>query len=407
MDCAGSTDVLCRISVWLAGIGIDPTQLAILLQQAWSGLSALFWRLLELTGAHAEKLFGLAGFSFGVWRWWYTRERILHKRLQEYLSEQDARLNQARSYVLDALYRPGPKRQFAEPLFAVKPLRRLLRRRRWDSFFDLRRIESSAEHSLDRALGDIQRRYEVAISALTSLRAQMASAYMLQGAIASARAAQRRDPIQRIEWDDRALTHFRTVMQVHDYDRDVQAKEYEAHQLRKLGHLEEADAAYKELEAVAAWVSDDKRRNLITARAQRYRAQIAQAMAPGGSDSARGLIVEARRLRSLSGPYSDWEGIEQGDMHYVEAYIRSRLGHGQIEEWQLSQAATAYNGVVSRTPISRWFVRSAAKRLRAAAQAGLGRVSKARDGNYDTAWLLPPSNEPEGPTTNVSDPGGR
>jgi hypothetical protein len=33
-------------------------------------------------------------------------------------------------------------------------------------------------------------------------------------------------------------------MQVHDYDRDVQAKEYEAHQLRKLGHLDEAEAAY-------------------------------------------------------------------------------------------------------------------------------------------------------------------
>jgi hypothetical protein len=173
MDCAGPGDVLCRISAWLAEIGFDPTQWIVLLHDAWSGLSTLFWRLLDLVVAHAEKVFGLAGFSFGVWRWWYTREKILHKRLQEYLSEQDTRLNHARSYVLEAIYRPGPKRQFAEPLFAGKPLRRLLRRRRWDSLFDLRRIENSAERNLERALGDIQRRYEIAVSALTSLRAQI------------------------------------------------------------------------------------------------------------------------------------------------------------------------------------------------------------------------------------------
>jgi hypothetical protein len=406
MDCALSSDILCRISVWLAEFGVDLTQWLIFLHQAWSSLSAFFWRVAELAGAHAEKLFGLAGFSFGVWRWWYTRERVLHKRLQEYLAEQDERLIQARSYVLDALFRPGPKQQFAEPLFAVGPLRSVLRRRRWDSLLRIGRVEAGAQRNLVKAIRDIERRIETAVTALTSLRAQMASAYLLQGAIASARASQRRNPVQRIDWDDRALIYFRTVMQVHDYERDVQAKEYEAHQLRKLGHLVEAEVAYKQLESVAAWVAEDKKRSFITARARRYRAQIVQAMAPSGSLNARDLIVQALELRSPFGPYRDWDAIEQGDVHCVEAYIRNRLGHGQVEQEQLSLAGTAYHSVLNRIPSSKWFISSANKRLRVAAQTGLARVDAAQRRNvYDTGWLLPTSQSAQQPAASIGDAG--
>src|SRR5262249_28492263 len=145
--------------------------------------------------------------------------------------------------------------------------------------------------------------------------AQMASAHMLKGAIAAARASQLRHGPQQIDLDDRALIQFRTVLQVHDYERDVQAKEYEAHQLRKLGHLAEADDAYEQLEALTAWISDERMRNLTLARAKRYRAQIAQRRAISanrGSQTANGLMNGengALPLRALYAPYRSWDAI--------------------------------------------------------------------------------------------------
>jgi hypothetical protein len=394
------------VLAWSRDAGVDLTQWEVLLRQVSLIAFDALQGIIEFVTTHSEKLFGLAGFSFGVWRWWYTRERVLHKRLQEYIVEQDRRLGQARADVLEAIYRPGSKQQFADPLFAVRPLRRILRRRRWNSLFVLRSIETSAERNLKKALEDIERRYGIAVAALTSLRAQMASAHLLQGAIAAARASQSRNLAQRMYSDDKALTCFRTVLQVHDYERDVQAKEYEAHQLRKLGHLAEAQDAYEQLDDLAAWVPDEKARRLILARARRYRAQIVQANAIGGSMGARDLIVEAQNLRSIVGPFSGWEAIEQGHVHYVHAYIRNRLQNHQIEQRQLSLAETAYRKVLSHTPSSRWFVGGSTKRLRAAAQAGLSRVQEAqKHSRYDTDWLLPPSNDSQQPPTPVSDAG--
>ena len=78
--------------------------LQVVVEAAFAGIRSIA----ELVGVHFDKLIGLAGFSFGVWRWWYTRERVLHKRL-EYIAEQDRRLEQARADVLEAIHRPGPR----------------------------------------------------------------------------------------------------------------------------------------------------------------------------------------------------------------------------------------------------------------------------------------------------------
>ena len=409
MDCGAAGDLLCRVSGWLYELGIDVTQWTPTFRQLGNGLSEFFWRIVELAQAHGEKLFGLAGFSFGVWRWWYYRESVLHKRLQEYLAEQDRRLRQARSDVIEAILRPGPKRQFTDPLFAVGPLRRVLRRRRWNALIGVGTAETQADRSLNRALREVERRLGIAVGALTSLRSQMASAYLLKGAIASARASRARDVATRIDLDDRALIQFRTVLQVHDYERDAQAKEYEAHQLRRLGHLTEAENAYEQLEDLAAWIADDKERKLLLARARRYRAQIAQARAPGGSTNARDLIVEAKNLRSEFAPFRDWESIEQGDLHYVEAFIRSRLhNHHQIEQQQLSLAETSYGNVLLHTPKSRWFFGGGTRRIRATARAGVERVRRARERcNYEVEWLLPGSNNSEQPPSAVGNTGGQ
>ena len=244
----------------------------------------------------------------------------------------------------------------------------------------------------------------------------MASAYILKGAIASARASQARDASKRIDLDDRALIQFRTALQVHDYERDVQVKEYEAHQLRKLGHLAEAESAYEQLESFAAWVPGERTRSLMLARARKFRALIVQARVVSeyqnglrdgsGSAIANSLIASAKDLRASYSPFREWEALEQGDVHLASAFIYFNLDFRIQEVVQLNQAETTYKSVLGQTP-AKWFRSTGARRLRAAAQAGFDRVGRAQTGSeYDTNWLLPRSDDLQRPPAYVGDSTG-
>jgi hypothetical protein len=416
----------------LKEVGIDPTLWEAWLRQSWPNVAAALQGVFQFVMAHAEKIFGLAGFSFGVWRWWYYRESVPHKRLQEYLAEQERRLHQARAYVLEAILRPGPKRRFAEPLFAVKPLRTLLRRKGWRLLFGVRRIELGADRLLRRALRKIEAQLETVQTTLMNLHDQRASAHILRGAISSARAGSSNTRPRSTQLDKMALDDFRFALQVPG-EHQVEAKEYEAHQLRRLGNLRDAEGAYKDLDALANRMLAGTARDLIRARARRWLASIAQAHAceefrrglkptPGskyanrlmtgqrnasdnGDDDNRIDATGALPLREPHGrPFQNRDANEQGDMHYLSAFIYRNLGFTRREGKQLDAAETSYRSVLNQTPTSRWFVGGSTKRLRAAAQAGLDRVNDARSQlKYDTAWLLPPSNEPQQPAANVSD----
>ena len=397
MGCWGAADFFCAMTSF-AVVGFDWLQWVSVLQGIWVSATELVQRIADFFGVHFEKLVGLAGFSFGVWRWWYYRERVLHKRLQEYLAEQDRRLDGARSYVLEAIFRPGPKRRFfADPLFVAAPLRSLLRRRGWDSMLGMGNVETAADRKLRYALGRIERRVEAGTAALAALPRQMAAAHVLKGAIACARAEQKRNVSQRVDLDDRALTEFRTALQVLEHGHDPQAKEYEAHQLRKLGHLREALAAYEELEELALSITDQKKRDLVLAKSKRHRAEIVQAQAIDGgrgSGVARDLVNQAEEgalaLRAPHGPFHHWDGIEQAELHYLSAFIYYNLGANLQEPAQLALAETAYKTVLNRLPSSRVFASASIKRLRAAAQGGLERVARAqKSSEYDEECLLP------------------
>jgi hypothetical protein len=245
----------------------------------------------------------------------------------------------------------------------------------------------------------------------------MASAYLLKGVIASARASQARNNLRRADLDDHALIQFRTALQVHDYERDVQAKEYEAHQLRRLGHFAEAESAYEQLEDFAAWVQSERERSLVLARARKFRALIIQARVISehsrglrdgpGSAIANNLIASVKERRAPYTPFRGWEALEQGDVHLASAFVYFNLGFSNQELLQLNQAGTAYRSVLGQTP-ARWIMGSASKRLRAAAQAGLDRVAnaQARQG-YDASWLLPSSEHAQQPPSTIGNPGSQ
>ncbi len=77
-------------------------------------------QIIKFLKEHGEKLIAIASFSFGVWRWWIYRERILHKRLEEYIRESDARLGPASAQTTEAFLRPGRTALLSQPAFAIE-----------------------------------------------------------------------------------------------------------------------------------------------------------------------------------------------------------------------------------------------------------------------------------------------
>jgi hypothetical protein len=407
MDC-GSSDLLCYVFGLFAQYVIELS-------------AALKWWpwLEERVVGNLQAIIGLAGFSFGLWKWWYFRERVLHKRLKEYLQHQDERLLHARSYVLEALYRPGAIRRFAEPLFTVRPLRRVLRRKGWSSLLLLARLETGADHLLNKALRRLESRLEAAEGQMAALRRQQASAHFLKGAIASARADAGGANSPKLDY--RSLDAFRAALQVPGHDADLELMEYEAHQLRKLGYLNEAEQRYRLLEERAPSIAEPQERDLFLARVKRWQAVIVQAQTilrsqidegGRGSGIADGLVrlgdESSISLRRRYAPFQGWDGLEQGDLHYFSAFVCSNLGFKVRASLQLGLAETEYRRVLNNFYGAKWRISLSSRRLHRAAKAGVLRVHEARvHGAYDEKWLLPPLDPVERPASEIGEGGNK
>jgi hypothetical protein len=350
-------------------------------------------RLITFLKEHGEKLVAIASFSFGVWRWWIYRERILYKRLKEYIRESDARLKPTSTQAVEALLRPSRTPALPQPAFAVE-LQGILERNGWHSFLRLASVERQAERKLSGALRGLRKRQQIARAALQSLQEQQTQIHLLTGAIATSRARRRSDRTLASRDDHAALREFRKVLQSPPHLRDVAAKELEAFQLLRLGKRAEAMQAYEDLENFAGAVADLRQRDLTIARSKRFRAQILQTIAgEAGSLAAWNLIANrdrpcAVRLRGPYGPYTEWEAIEQGEIHFVAAWVAHISGYVNEEPAHLSSAEVVLNEVISRLPKRRWLVSHAKKTLRDEAHSGLRRVADARTADYDKEWLL-------------------
>ena len=407
MEC-GSRDFSCYVIGLLAAHGVE----------LMSWLPIIEGRIRE----NLQALIGLAGFSFGVWKWWYFREKVLHKRLKEYLDLQDERLTTARSYIIEALHRPGTARSFAEPLFTIRSLRRVLRRKNWNSLLQIRKLETSADRLLDKSIGQLNTRLEAASKQLQLLHQQQASAFVIKGAIASARAHAAKIERQALNFDYRSLDAFRAALQVPGQGSDIELLEFEAHQLRKLGHLDEADECYCKIEIRLAEAPSGRERDLALARTRKWRAIIAQAkvildvMAKrrtgAGCANADGWLRlnddSSLKLRARHSPFHDWEGLEQGDLHYVTAYVCANLSFSNLENQHLGLAETEYRRVLDRRDASSWWRGGSNRTLTDAAAAGTKRVEKARvdkpkDERYEQEWLLPPLKPVQRPTAHITD----
>lgn len=403
MECGGD-DLICQGMTWLEHNEFVASAIAEAVSHLGTQASGIIGTVAIFIEHNAQAMFGAAGLAFGIWRWWRYREQILHKRLAEYLRDSDSRLKDGQQYVLDALERPAPGQTFSLPLFASDQLRAVLRERNWDKSETALQVASSAEWQLSQALEIIKRQLKTADENITSLRQQYATAHVLRGAIASSLA--KRNPSLAVQRNNAALTEFRTALQIPGHEGDLTAKELEAHQLRKLGHLADALQAYRSLERLASTVEDQRAQIVLIARSKRYQAEILQAFRmqrdTDGRVSFRGSLTaydlvsmnksgSALDLRKQLAPFQGWDLHEHGEINYVAALVCNILAFGGMEASHLKEAETAYSGVLAELPRRRLpFGGTSTRRLRQAAKDGLNRVEAARNGNYDLDWLTPP-----------------
>lgn len=369
----------------------------------WLGDSKIFGAVSQFLKDHGQTLVALAGFSFGIYRWWKYREAMLHRRLEEYLRENDRRLADGQSYVLSALQRPGPGQRFKLPLFASAELQSVFRERSWDRTAVAANIQSSAGWQLSRAIEGIERRIEVADRTVGSLRSQLATAHILKGAIAAS--GEPKSPNgSNVDSNLDALHSFRTALQIPGQEQNLVAKELEAHQLRKLSEFEKARQAYSEVQRLAVTATDYRSQRLAVARAKRHQAEVYQAqysrLLEDGSREFNGCLLahdlvrqnlpdSAISIRRNFAPFRGWDLLEEGDLQYFAAFVAHNLRFVVIREERLSEARLAYKGVLA-SPVRLWS-RRAKRRLRKQAAEGLARVERASQERpeFDWRWLCP------------------
>ncbi len=381
----------------------------------WGLLCVLLGGVLELIAESSHwdalKAIGaLGGLAFGIWRWWYAAERNMHKRLQEYLAKSDRRLANAQEYILEAVERPGLGGSAVSPVFAIAPLRRVLRSRRWQEIGSNGPIENDVRRNLNDAATELERRIAVSRNLVDNYRRQLASSHVIQGALSSAIATAAWAPKSRVQHDIDALNSFRAALQIPGYSDQLSTKRLEAHQLRRLGHAAEALVAYELIEQRANALADERERDLLIADCRRWRAAIIQSeklhqfdngqVASPRSFIARKLLKRADETVSPAGaldirkdylPFHGWDALDHGDMLYLTAFVDHKLEHGVLEASRLQEARLQYEHVLFTTRGLGRIANRKIWKLRTAAKRGCDRIKSAEKyGHYDLNWLLPP-----------------
>lgn len=385
MEC-GSQDLVCQVVTWVSENELVTSSLAEFLGRLSADAQGVIGALGSFLRENSQAIVGAVVGSFGIWKWWRFREKILHKRLAEYIGARDGRLRVARAQALEAVQRPAPGQAFDAPLFVDRELRSVLLENRWDSTALALTVEGSADWQLSTAIESIKRRLHTAEREAACLRQELCTAFSLRGAVASSR---------RGVVSEDALDHFRSALELPGHDGDIHIVELQAHQLRKLGRLGVARAAYERVIGLSDGVESVQDRDVIKARAKRYLAEVesvtsrlnAYCMMTAGLIGDR-FSPGALALIQRAEPQSPWGHVEKGDMHYFTAWLGKELKYPRVPGDHLDEAEKSYRAALSALGARRWVFGNSKSRLRRRIATSLVRVETARvSSDYDADWL--------------------
>jgi hypothetical protein len=290
-----------------------------------------------------QTLFGLIATILAIWRWWEAREANLFRRFEEMIAREEAQLVKARNDLLDVMNRPGPGIRIQPPLFVDKSLRLVLTRRRWHPG-SLMSVGQKLDRRLESAVETSNRKVAAHEARLSFFRREIASARLVQGALAGCRAARSSELHEKQLFQQEALDRFSSVLTLPGHENDPTALELVAHQLKEIDSRSVATInAYSAAITTLENPPPSAMRNSALARVKRSFAILRYPAAPR---IANDHLVEATFLLTQLGPRRDRDLLELAEALRLEGITRFRLDHGVLGPQRLREARGHYRDLL-------------------------------------------------------------
>ncbi len=272
--------------------------------------------------------------SLVILQWIWYSDKKLFDRLHDFLQREEKRLQDARNQLRLSIERPGPARQFEQPVFLAESLARATRELGWGSYFLPPQV-GYAEGQLDSAIAQLSTQNTLSVERGEHLSSQLGTAHVLRGALLVAEGEKNK----RTKIDGRgqyvaALKHFHRAMELNRKDTD--ALEYASHVYVTLGQPEEADKLLNRI----LKITEKDAKSLQRARALRYKSLIVASGAQPRPGVAKRHLKEALRvLPNLQG--IDW--IEEAELHEMlgDRQSSSKFHRRARAEYGISRAIFA------------------------------------------------------------------
>jgi len=221
-------------------------------------------------------------------------------------------------------------------------------------------LPQATDRRLETAIRTCDRKVTAHLDRLALFRKQIASARLIQGALAAGRAAGASEEHKSQRLDQEALDHFRAVLALPGHKEDLTALELMAHQLARLdGQSQSAANTYDAVINTLEAQEESSVRNLLLGRAKRCLAILRYPSAPR---TARDLLDEAINLLTQFGPPRDRDLLELAETVHLSGIARLRLNMTVQGPQQLSLAQGHYRDLLRylrsrRRGLFRWMSR--------------------------------------------------
>lgn len=344
---------------WLNSVDFQSLTVPALWQLKWDALK--FWwidvsaefelwrRTLDPAIWLLSSLLAMVPGGFVIYKWWNYRNSRLPERLALMLAKDEVRLREhARAALLQAVENPSAARAVVSPpIFAVPALKTCIRNIGWAGWINPFPFET-ADKELGDAIAEIEERLKFCEKSRADCRRQEATAYLVKGAIAAARAKQKASSKELSDRLDRdALNYFLRALEIDQ--NDTEALEYLAHQHRILGQHDLALSSFQRLAELTKNSGGES--NLTTAKAYRHIGEILEKQHESSGvlrrlEKAKDFLEKAL----LALPPSARGQLDHAAIYEVTGRVEEKRGTTNLPLQNYLAAFAMYNALVEKNP---------------------------------------------------------
>jgi hypothetical protein len=296
---------------------------------------------------HLQNLATLASASFGLWKLFAYRERVLFDKLDRYLLKETRNLERTRQGVFESVLRPNLHQPYLPPVLAAASLAGIVERRDWPSLLTFRSRTQAADLALQTAALRLQEERIARLRRHAQLEQLLATTHLVRGVISAAHANAASETTVQRDLSHQAILHFDDALRTSEDESDLDALELKAHQLLQIGETENADAALEILEARTRPAAPSKGRSLRLARVFRMQALIKRnAGTPGLAKELTSLALS--ELAAYS-PLAGQDLLEQAAVNELHSSIAEALRFNRQASTARSDALIYYKRLADQT----------------------------------------------------------